>query len=264
MAPKSTSGLKITWGGVTLECGSRTQPVPALSSAEAEIIASNDAGKEAVYLKHLLDQIEEKPVEIDVKCDASAAVAFSDRMGLGRARHLKLRQQEQVQAKVIKVTKVWSEDNEADVFTKGFAQQAFELQRWRLGLRDEEEQAAAAGKGRDPQPRVVATGDGNCDYVAMVGPSSSAAAGPAEGAPWLEPRCRQCGRRLCARHASSQRQHRAEAEHSSEQLQRGAKPREAMLAKSSMSHHTQPEAATRRSTWSSTQDLATEQQPAKG
>jgi hypothetical protein len=87
-SPKSTSGSKIVWNGATLECSSPTQPVPALSTAEAEIIASN----EAVLIQHLLDQIQKGPTHIEVRCDASAAVAFSNRLGLGKLRRMELKE----------------------------------------------------------------------------------------------------------------------------------------------------------------------------
>lgn len=41
-APRSTSGAVFLWNGVLIETGSKTQPVPALSSAEAEIISMNE------------------------------------------------------------------------------------------------------------------------------------------------------------------------------------------------------------------------------
>ena len=93
---------------------SKIQTTPALSSAEAEIIAASEAGKEAVYLKNIIDEIQEKPAMINIKCDASAAVSFANRVGLGRVRHIELRNvwmQEKVQQKIMTFQKVPTAEN---------------------------------------------------------------------------------------------------------------------------------------------------------
>ena len=119
---------------------SRTQPVPALSSAEAEIIAANDAGKEGIFLQNVLREATRKEVQIELYCDASAAICFAKRQGLGRVRHLQLRflwLQDQVKEKRLEIVKVSSAENRADILTKPFASgvQFFQL-RWQLGVDD--------------------------------------------------------------------------------------------------------------------------------
>ena len=109
-APKSTTGCVIKLGGMIMLTAARTQAATALSSAEAEIVAANETGKETVYLLHLQQQLEPgNESAITLCCDASAAVAFGNRKGLGRVRHLQLRQlwiQEQIEAKVMTMRKV--------------------------------------------------------------------------------------------------------------------------------------------------------------
>ena len=90
-APRSTSGWKILWGGTTLQTASRTQATSALSSAEAEIIAANEGAEEAVFLQNVLQELEGRSIVIELRCDASACVAFCRRIGVGRVRHLELR-----------------------------------------------------------------------------------------------------------------------------------------------------------------------------
>ena len=45
-APRSTSGWTIVWNGCILQMASKTRSTPALSSAEAEIVAGCEAAKE--------------------------------------------------------------------------------------------------------------------------------------------------------------------------------------------------------------------------
>ena len=140
--PKSTSGCHIVWNGTILMTTSRTQSVPALSSAEAEIIAANDAGKEGIFLQNVLEEATGQKIQIELYCDASAAICFAKRQGLGRVRHLQLRflwLQEQVKDGRLDIFKVDTAENRADILTKAFSngQQYFML-RWQLGVVDPE------------------------------------------------------------------------------------------------------------------------------
>ena len=80
-APRSTSGWIISWNDCILQTASKTQPSPALSSAEAEIVAGCEAAKEGRFAANLLGEIEDKKIELELRCDASAAVAFARDLG---------------------------------------------------------------------------------------------------------------------------------------------------------------------------------------
>lgn len=55
---KSTSGWLFCLGGGPISWSSKKQSVVALSSCEAEYIALNEAGKEAIWLKRILKELE--------------------------------------------------------------------------------------------------------------------------------------------------------------------------------------------------------------
>ena len=125
-----------------LESISKTQTVPALSSGEAELISMNDAGKEAKFLQQMLEDIEGHEVPTILYCDSSAAIGRAKRMGVGKIRHLELRElwiQEQVAQKKLQVEKIQSSDNDADIFTKQIkGQQLYEMLCERLGERQDD------------------------------------------------------------------------------------------------------------------------------
>ena len=102
----SVSGGIICWQGCCLKFFSRKQEVPALSSAEAEVIAITEAAKEEVSLGMLIETIRDG-IELDdlgmpkrttgtmdlvLYNDAKAAISIGNMSGLlRRVRHLELR-----------------------------------------------------------------------------------------------------------------------------------------------------------------------------
>ena len=114
MSPKSTSGWMVCWNGMTLMTASKTQSTTALSSAEAEIIAGTEAAKEGRYAANLLSELEGHEVGLVLFCDASAAIGFASRPGLGRVKHLNLRHlwiQEEMLANGLKIKEMRIKDN---------------------------------------------------------------------------------------------------------------------------------------------------------
>ena len=144
-APRSTTGGLHRWNGVLLESASKTQSIPALSSGEAELISMSDDGKEGRFLQQILEEIEGHEVPILLYCDSSAAIGSAKRMGVGKIRHLELRElwiQEQVAQKKLQVEKIQSSDNDADILTKQIkGQQLFEMLCERLGERQNDGEA---------------------------------------------------------------------------------------------------------------------------
>lgn len=92
----------------------------ALSSAEAEYYA---LGSTAAYYSGVQSYFRDWQVELSVTCysDSSSGLSFASRRGLGRIRHVETRflwLQERVALKHIKVSKVSTNDNPADILTK--------------------------------------------------------------------------------------------------------------------------------------------------
>lgn len=117
---KSTSGGVIMWGGHLLKSWSTTQQVIALSSAEAELYALL---KGTAQTKGMLSMLADFGLYADciVKTDASAALCIAHRVGLGRTRHIHTQYlwiQREVNAKQVRIDKVKTTDNPADVLTK--------------------------------------------------------------------------------------------------------------------------------------------------
>ena len=119
---KSTSGGAIMLGGHCLRTWSSTQGAIALSSAEAEFYALIDAVLRAKWAQSVLSElgVPVSPIA-EAWTDSAAAKSFVSRRGLGKMRHLELRdlwlQREVGDGKVV-VRKVPGTANPADAMTK--------------------------------------------------------------------------------------------------------------------------------------------------
>ena len=120
-ARKSTSGGTIFLGDHCLKSWSKTQPVLALSSGEAELAAVVRASTEGIGMQSLMGDIGME-AGLEVKSDATAAIGVVSRQGLGRVRHLAVAdlwvQQKALLGEVV-YTKVKGLLNPADMMTKG-------------------------------------------------------------------------------------------------------------------------------------------------
>ena len=127
--------------GVLVSAWSRTQPVVALSTAEAELIAMTMAVQEGQFLQHLLTELNVE-TKIHVYSDSSAARAVVARRGCGRMKHLQVRDlwlQDQLRDGRIEVRCVGTDVNPADMFTKVFAKPRHERLATMLGVRRDSE-----------------------------------------------------------------------------------------------------------------------------
>ena len=123
---RSTSGASLCLWGVTLATCSRTQATQALSSAEAELYAMGMAIQDALHLQSLLQETKltqlAKPFELTVYTDSSSGKALASKLGLTRkSKHVQLRflfMQDLVASGQLKLSKIPSERNPADVLTK--------------------------------------------------------------------------------------------------------------------------------------------------
>ena len=99
---------------------------------EAEYIAASEAAKEAVWLRNFLVDLEvipSLPRVITVYCDNSGAVANSREPRAHRAsKHIERKYhliRDIVARGVVEITKIASEDNLADPFTKSLSEKVF-------------------------------------------------------------------------------------------------------------------------------------------
>ncbi len=137
---KSTSGAVLHVCGFLFLCYSKTQSAISLSSCEAELRASNTGGTEGLYVCNLLSELGVENVQLELCTDSSSNLAAQCKRGPGRMRHLEVRElwmQDQIRAGTIRLTKIPTADNMADLFTKHLTPRNFIAQRDRLGLRVE-------------------------------------------------------------------------------------------------------------------------------
>ena len=105
---------------MSLHAHSRGQASVAMSSCEAEVMAASEGINEALLMQEVLVFAGLEHYEIDVKVDSSAAHAFFHRRGVGRMKHKDskiLRLQDLIVAGSVKLKKIPSTQNLADVLT---------------------------------------------------------------------------------------------------------------------------------------------------
>ena len=98
---------------------SRTQQLISLSSAEAELNASIKAGQEGLCLSHVLSEIG-NPHQVHIYGDSSASQGIASRAGVGKVKHLSIRQlwvQERVAEGDVIVHKIPRAVNLSDAMT---------------------------------------------------------------------------------------------------------------------------------------------------
>jgi transposase InsO family protein len=129
---KSTSGCVLLVANNVVCWASKKQPTVALSTAEAEYMAMSAAVQEAKWCAQLLREIGCQPhLPLRVRCDNQAALRIAAPDGSAahsRCKHIDVRHhhvREACRLGVISVDWVASEDQLADVCTKGLGNEAF-------------------------------------------------------------------------------------------------------------------------------------------
>ena len=120
---KSTSGGVWSLGGHCIKTWSASQGAYALSSAEAELYGMVEGVTRAKGLRTLAWELGFRSLRNVIKLgtDSSAAKSFVSRRGLGRMRHLEIRDlwlQAEVEQGRLEVHKVRGDQNPADLMTK--------------------------------------------------------------------------------------------------------------------------------------------------
>ena len=108
-------------GECCVKSWSSTQSLIALSSGEAEYYGVVKAASTGLGLQSLCKDLG-FPVELEVLTDATAAKGIASRKGLSsKTRHIQthyLWLQDKVAQNAFKLSKVWGEENPADLLTK--------------------------------------------------------------------------------------------------------------------------------------------------
>eukprot|EP00971_Amphidinium_carterae_P283385 5625998-Amphidinium_carterae.1 len=116
---RSTSGGVLMWGSSCISHWSRTQANVALSSGEAELNGVLQCLCEVICLRNLMHEYSLE-LSIEILTDSAAAHGASMRHGVGRMKHLHLKQlfvQEALEKYGIKVKRIPRKENVADVLT---------------------------------------------------------------------------------------------------------------------------------------------------
>lgn len=122
---KSRTGFMIKVAGGAVDWGSHKQSVVALSSSEAEYVAAATATREVIWLRGLLKEVgmeQDAPTELRVDNQTAIAIVNSPTKQSDRTKHIDVRHhfvRDAVTDNVIKPSWVRTEDQEADIFTKG-------------------------------------------------------------------------------------------------------------------------------------------------
>ena len=134
---RSTSGGCVYYNGYLLLTYSRTQPVVALSTCEAELLALCTGTSEGKFVVSILHEMGVEDAHLRILSDSSAARAVVIRRGPGRMKHLDIRylwMQEGYRNEEFQVAAISTANNWADALTKGFAGPRHRLLTASLGL----------------------------------------------------------------------------------------------------------------------------------
>jgi hypothetical protein len=135
----SIGGFAFLMGDGVFTWSAKKQLIVAFSSTEAEYVAVSEAGKEAVWLRHFLAEINcVQPECMLLRCDNQGAIALTkDNKWHARTKHIDVRYhwiREAVEDEKIEIEYVPTAENIADIFTKALPRPAFIKLRAMLGL----------------------------------------------------------------------------------------------------------------------------------
>jgi hypothetical protein len=153
---RSTTGMVIQLGGHLVYFASKLQKTVALSSGEAELNALVSGMTEAMGVCSLSGDWNSS-VPIVCFCDSSAARGISHRIGVGKMKHLQVRQlwvQEQVKLQRATVSWIPRCQNSADAFTHSCSEVGLQdhLRRINVVVRSESVSASARGGVQESDP----------------------------------------------------------------------------------------------------------------
>ncbi|KAJ4721450.1 Retrovirus-related Pol polyprotein from transposon TNT 1-94 [Melia azedarach] len=116
---RSMTGYVFTLGSSIVSWKATLQPTVTLSTTEAEYMALTEAAKEGIWLKGLVSDLGLHHDQAIVYCDSLSAICLAkDQVHHERTKHIDVRYHFLRSEKRIKVNKVGTADNPADMFTK--------------------------------------------------------------------------------------------------------------------------------------------------
>lgn len=136
---RSTTGYVFLMGGGAISWNSKRQPTVALSTTEAEYMATTQAAKEAIWLRQLMADIgcvQEKTTTIMSDNQGSIALAKNPKHH-SRTKHIDVQHhfiREMVDMEVIELRYCPTQEMVADVLTKALAKDRHETLRRAMGL----------------------------------------------------------------------------------------------------------------------------------
>ena len=136
-----------TYGGTAISWRSTKQTLTATSSNHAELIALYDAGRECVWLRSMIQHIQEECGLESIK--GSPTVLYEDNaacIAQSKERYIKGDRTKHISPKffsthdlqkdgLIDVCQIKSSDNLADLFTKSLPRKVFEQLSQKIGIR---------------------------------------------------------------------------------------------------------------------------------
>ena len=128
---KSYTGSAVYVGNSLISWTSKKQPIVSLSSCEAEYIAAAETVKSILSVRSIIKELTtlNEPIELYLDNTGAAAIAQKD-LNNQRTKHIDVRFhfiREWVQSGTIKVLKVHTTKNVADIFTKSLPRNTHEF-----------------------------------------------------------------------------------------------------------------------------------------
>jgi len=120
---------------------SQKQGTVALSSCEAEFMASTEAAKQAIWLQELLEEVSEKPCnKVMIRLDNKSAIALTKNPVFhGRSKHIHKRYhfiRECIENNLVDVQHIPGSEQKADILTKALGRIKFKEMRDLVGMKD--------------------------------------------------------------------------------------------------------------------------------
>jgi hypothetical protein len=136
---KSTFGCYFTLGSGMISWYSRKQRLVVLSSAETEYMAASRASCEAIWLRKILvDLFDTKLDPTTIYCDNQSCIKLSENPVFhDRSKHIEIRYhliRDRVQKGAVKLQYVSTNEQVADILTKGLPKGKFEYFQEKLGV----------------------------------------------------------------------------------------------------------------------------------
>ena len=128
---RSLTGFLFTLNNCTISWKASLQSVVALSTTEAEYTAAAEAFKEAIWLRGMINELGYEQSSIAILCDSQSAISLSkNQVHHEKTKHIDIKLhfiRLEVSKGTVKLVKVHTSNNVADMLTKPIPKAKFEL-----------------------------------------------------------------------------------------------------------------------------------------